>query len=62
MSRAIRLWGGTVLLLCLLTFAAFWALSTWSMNHHTRLVAERFLLLAELRRGALQDFFDTARA
>ena len=52
-------WGAGLALLLLLTV---WALLQWNLNSYSSLVSDRLLLLAELRRGAVQEYFATADA
>jgi methyl-accepting chemotaxis protein len=39
-----------------------WGLLRWNLTNYTQLVADRLLLLGELRRGAVQEYFSTAEA
>ena len=62
MSDAVRFWVGWSIALALLVGLAAWSVVQWNMNNYTQLVSDRLLLLAELRRGAVQEYFSTAEA
>ncbi len=60
--KAARFWLGYGLLLALLLGAATLGLSQWQLGQVSALVAERLMLLNELRRDALNEYFQTAEA
>lgn len=62
MKTAARFWLGWGIAIAVLWGVAAWAVALWNLNNYTQLVSERLLLLAELRRGALQEYFSTAEA
>ena len=55
-----RFWLGWAVALAVLTAAAAWGISQWNLARYSQLVADRLVLLGELRRGALQGYLDTA--
>ena len=57
-----RFWSSWALGLLLLTMLVAVLISQWSLSRYSDVVADRLLLLAELRRGAVQNYFDTAHA
>ena len=62
MSDAVRFWVGWSIALALLVGLAAWSVVQWNLNNYTQLVSDRLLLLAELRRGAVQEYLSTAEA
>jgi len=62
MSAAVRFWMGWASGLALLLVLTVWALLQWNLNNYSQVVADRLFLLAELRRGAMQEYFATADA
>ena len=62
MSATVKFWLGWASGLALLLVLAVWALLQWNLNIYSQTVADRLLLLAELRRGAMQEYFATADA
>jgi methyl-accepting chemotaxis protein len=62
MNSGLRFWVAWGAGLALLLLLAVWALLQWNLNSYSRLVSDRLLLLAELRRGAVQEYFATADA
>ena len=57
-----RFWLGWALALAALTAVAAWGISQWNLSRYTQAVSDRLVLLGELRRGALQQYLDTASA
>jgi hypothetical protein len=58
----IRFWAAwSVGLAVVLALAVYLALR-WNLNHYAGMVADRLLLLGELRRGAVEEYFATADA
>ncbi len=62
MNSQWRFWISWGLLLALLLALGVYAVLQWNLSNYSRLVADRLLLLAELRRGAVQEYFATADA
>jgi len=62
MNSGVRFWLGWGAGLALLLALVVWALLQWNLNNYSRLVSDRLLLLTELRRGAVQEYFATADA
>lgn len=62
MSLALRFWAGWAVGLALLLALLVWSLLQWNLANYSQLVADRLLLLAELRRGAVQEYLSTADA
>jgi len=59
---ARRFWLNSFLALSLGLTAVAWGYSQWYLSNYTQRVTDRVLLLSELRRGALQEYFATAEA
>ena len=55
-----RFWLGWAVALAVVTAVAAWGISQWNLSRYSQLVADRLVLLGELRRGALQGYLDTA--
>lgn len=55
-------WIAWALGLLLLTAAVAAGISQWNLSRYSQVMADRLLLLAELRHGAVQSYFDTAAA
>ena len=62
MMSPLRFWASSAALLAGLLAVAVWLLLHWNMSNFTQQIADRLLLLAELRRGAVQEYFSTAEA
>jgi methyl-accepting chemotaxis protein len=62
MNRQWRFWVSWSIGLALLFALGVYAVLQWNLNNYSRLVADRLLLLGELRRGAVQEYFATADA
>ncbi|RLA52059.1 MAG: hypothetical protein DRR42_08600 [Gammaproteobacteria bacterium] len=62
MKSSLRFWLGSSLVLCLGLVLIAWGYSHWYLNTYTQVVADRILLLNELRKGALEQYFATAEA
>ena len=62
MNSALRFWLGWAAGLGLLLGLVVWGLLQWNLASYSQLVADRLLLLAELRKGAVQQYFSTADA
>ena len=62
MSSSLRFWLGWGIGLALLWLSLAWGLAQWNLNNYQQLVSDRLVLLGELRRGALQEYFATADA
>ena len=62
MNGTLRFWIGWSLGIAAVLALAVFLLLQWNLNSYGRLVADRLLLLAELRRGAIQEYFATADA
>lgn len=62
MTSAWRFWLACSAGLALIMALAVWGLLQWNLTNYTHLVSERLLLLAELRRGAVQEYLATAAA
>lgn len=62
MSTSQRFWLGWSAGLTLLLSLVAWALIQWNLTSFSQTVTDRLLLLAELRRGAMQEYFATADA
>ncbi len=58
----LRFWLSWMILLALLLAGVTMALSHWNLQQFSSQVGDRLQLLGELRRGALQQYFSTARA
>ena len=57
-----RFWIACSSVMALITLLAAWGLSYVFLQQHTQGVADRLQLLNELRKGALIDYFSTAKA
>jgi methyl-accepting chemotaxis protein len=55
-----RFWLGWAAALAVVTAVAAWGITQWNLSRYSQLVADRLVLLGELRRGALQGYLDTA--
>lgn len=62
MTSTVRFWLLWSCGLLLVWSALAWGMVQWNLNNYTQLVSDRLLLLGELRRGALQEYFATAEA
>ena len=62
MSNQLRFWFSWGLGIAAVLALSVYLLLQWNLNTYGRLVADRLLLLAELRRGAIQEYFATADA
>ena len=62
MKASVRFWAGWGIALALAWAAVVWVVLQWNLSNYTQLVADRLVLLAELRRGAVQEYFSTAEA
>ncbi len=62
MSDQLRFWVVWGIGLAVALALAVYLALQWNLNHYAGLVADRLLLLAELRRGAVQEYFATADA
>ncbi len=62
MTSSMRFWFGWGVGLALLMMLVVWGLLKWNLTNYTQLVSDRLLLLGELRRGAVQEYFSTAEA
>jgi methyl-accepting chemotaxis protein len=62
MNSAIRFWLGWSAGLALVLAMLVWGLLQWNLANYSQLVGDRLLLLAELRRGAVQQYLSTADA
>lgn len=62
MNTALRFWATSVIALALLLGLVVWGLLQWNLANYTRMVGERLVLLSELRRGAVEQYLDTAQA
>lgn len=60
--NSLRFWSSWIIGLAIALLILVWALLQWHLNGQTQLVADRLLLLGELRRGAVQEYFATADA
>ena len=62
MSEQSRFWIFWSLGLTVLVALGFYAVLQWNLKNYSQMVADRLLLLGELRRGAVQEYFATADA
>jgi methyl-accepting chemotaxis protein len=62
MTSSVRFWIGWGAALALLVLLAAWSVIQWNLGNYTQLVSDRLVLLAELRRGAVKEYFSTAEA
>ena len=62
MNNQLRFWFGWGFGIAAVLALSVYLLLQWNLNSYGRLVADRLLLLAELRRGAIQEYFATADA
>lgn len=62
MKVSVRFWAAWSVVLALVWAAVAWAVLQWNLNNYSQLVSDRLVLLAELRRGAVQEYFSTAEA
>jgi hypothetical protein len=62
MNSALRFWLGWSAGLALVLALLVWGLLQWNLANYSQLVGDRLLLLAELRRGAVQQYLSTADA
>ena len=62
MTSTLRFWAGWGIALLAVWALVAWAVVQWNLNTSTQLVSDRLVLLGELRRGALQEYFSTAEA
>ncbi len=62
MSEQLRFWFAWGLGLAMALGLAVYLALQWNLNHYAGMVADRLLLLAELRRGAVEEYFATADA
>ena len=58
----LRFWSITCSIMLLSVLALGWGLAQWNLKKFSNEVADRLILLNELRRGALQQYFATAEA
>lgn len=58
----MKFWIGWVLGLAVMLLAVVWGFSQWNLHYYKNYIGERMELLAELRRGALLEYFSTAQA
>jgi methyl-accepting chemotaxis protein len=61
-KASLRFWIISALGLAVLLGLLVWGLLQWNLTNYTRMVADRLVLLAELRRGAVEQYLDTAQA
>ena len=62
MNPSLRFWIGWGTVLTLVFALVVWGLLRWNLTKYSELVSDRLLLLAELRQGAVQEYFATADA
>ena len=60
--KGAKFWLAYSLLIALLLGGSAWGLAHWQLGKVTNLVAERLMLLNELREDALHEYFRTAEA
>ena len=60
--NSLRFWMSWIIGLGIALAILVWALLQWHLTSQTQLIADRLLLLGELRRGAVQEYFATADA
>ncbi len=58
----MKFWISCVFGFGLLLAGLAWGFSQWNLRYYTEYIGDRLELLAELRRGALQEYFATAEA
>ena len=62
MSSNLRFWLASSVSMALVLLAVVFALGQWNLHQFSGFVGDRLVLLNELRRGALQQYFATAEA
>ncbi|MEH6637004.1 MAG: cache domain-containing protein [Halioglobus sp.] len=62
MTSSVKFWFAWGVGLALIMVLVVWGLLQWNLSNYTRMVSDRLLLLGELRRGAVQQYFSTAEA
>ena len=58
----MRFWLSCALGFAVLLIALVWAFGQWNLRYYTNYIGDRLELLAELRRGAVEQYFATAQA
>ena len=58
----MRFWLSWIVGLALMLAVLVWAFSQWNLRYYNQYIGERLELLAELRQGAVQEYFSTAEA
>ncbi len=58
----MKFWIGWAAGLALMLMALVWGFSQWNLHYYKGYIGDRMELLAELRRGALREYFATAQA
>lgn len=58
----MRFWLGWAVGIGMILMLGAWGLSYWHLNNYIKIGSDRMMLLAELRRGAVEEYFSTADA
>jgi methyl-accepting chemotaxis protein len=58
----MKFWIGWSAGLALMLLVLVWGFSQWNLRYYNQYIGDRLELLAELRQGALREYFDTAEA
>ncbi len=62
MNSTLRFWIISCVIMAVILVAATFALGQWNLHQFSNFVGDRLVLLNELRRGALKQYFATAEA
>jgi len=61
-SSSLRFWVTSAVSVALLLGLLIWGLLQWNLTNYSQMVGDRLMLLVELRRGAIEEYLDTAQA